>query len=257
LRDNIYTLIFTHDPLVRILEAGTPTQSFPGLLQTCHQIYSEAHPMLLRSLTFVISTAGALDATQRWLEHKNLKDVRSIAVTSFSLLRTFPPGQRCMLWVRDECMPLPPAMRVGPKIYITGSDAPSASHATVPKAMRVLLMLSGLRHLEIGIHVKFHTDAMDKAQRGERHYYDLYSLTAITTLRSLILSCDSRMIARMYREVCKKKEEERSSRQVRLKEVLEDAWGLRSWTEDAFREKGLDVIVRCVWLSAELHLRSV
>ncbi|KAH7090738.1 hypothetical protein FB567DRAFT_590118 [Paraphoma chrysanthemicola] len=256
LRDAIYMFVFTPETLVRILEHHTRTKPFPALLQTCHQIYSEGYPFFLRSITFVISRSDCLEYARRWFEHKNLDDVRTIAMTSLTLFRTFPPGQKCMHWVQNEGFP-PSPVRVGPKMFITGSHAPRATHAAIPKAIRFLLSLSGLQHLEIGIHVKFHTDEVDRAQRRDKHYYDLYSLTAITTLKSLTLICDSRIIARMWRDVCKISEEDRRPSQVKRKEVLDDAWGLRSWMQEAFEEKGLDVEVKCIWSGVELHMHSI
>ncbi|KAF2036197.1 hypothetical protein EK21DRAFT_83901 [Setomelanomma holmii] len=260
LRDAIYMLVFKHDPLIRVFEDGATNRPFPALPQSCHQIYLEAYPILIRSLNFVISAGWRLDATQCWLEHigdNGIKAVRTVAVTVFALLRTFPPGQRCMLWTRDECNPLTPGARIGPKIHITGSDAPRAPFATIPKAMRFLLGLPGLRHIDIGIHVKLPADAVDKLQRGEKHYYDLHSLTAITTLRSVTLHLDNRLLARIWRNILKKKDRERGPTVIRRKEVLEDAWGLRSWLADGFRQKGLNVDVKCVWVPHEVYLHSV
>jgi len=111
-----------------------------------------------------------------------------------------------------------------------------------------------MRHVEIGIPLKL---VVDQPNWQARHYYDLHSLTAVTSLKSVTLYLDTAgsQGGSMYRWMMRRRKEGKIQlHSERVIAVFEEGWGLRTWLEEGFRLRGLTVDVRCVLQNMERYL---
>jgi hypothetical protein len=257
LREEVYALVFTthhtctEDRLVtRIREDATPDRPPPELMLACKQIYYEAQSLFIQFLKFVITDNAGLESLQQWLGRNTggptLNSIRAVAFTSIELFRTTEiTGERRTKWDRDKGMPWRPREE-RTTVYFTGSHNPSSGQATTPMSIQFLQTIPGLQHVEIGINS--YTPCLGYTNQ---QYYNLGSLTTISTLKSVRISLRLGGIRwKLYKSYLKRGDNmRRQDRRVRA--ALDDGMGLRSWLEGMFQEAGSLVDVRCVCYGLE------
>lgn len=137
---------------------------------------------------------------------------------------------------------------MSPTIIFSGSDPSTETLSDAERTLQYLHALPCLQHIEIGLPIKHSPNAGDRAQWREKRYYNLECLTNMVTLKSVIINMSlNGAIRRKLYKSCLKREEEgclRCSDHI-IKAALDDAYGLRSWLQEGFRQKGMDVDVRC------------
>jgi hypothetical protein len=261
LREEIYALVFTtHHTCItthylctekrfkmHIGENGIPDQPPPELMLTCKRLYCEAESQFIMSLKFVVADEAGLEAMQQWLGRKSsnrtAKNIRTIAFTSLKTFRTEHPDERRMRWDKQKGMPWRPLSQ-GTQTYITGSIDPSSGEKIVPTCIQLLQTLPGLQHVEIGITPLI--EGLNSAWSNRHFYYDLDSLTTLSTLISVKVNLRlGGVLWRLYRSYLRKGDIELRRDHCRVKAALDDGFGLRSWLEGRFRETGSLVDVRC------------
>jgi hypothetical protein len=261
LREEIYALVFTtHHTCITthytctdkmfvmyIGRDGIPDQPPPELMLTCKRLYCEAKSQFIRSLKFVVTDEAGLESMQQWLgkraSDRTAKSIRTVAFTSLKMFRTEYPDERRTKWDKQKGMPWRPRSQCT-ETYFTGSTDPLSGERTVPTCIKFLQTLPGLQHVEIGITPL--VEGLNSARSNRQIYYDLNSLTTLSTLKSVKVNLSlGGVLWKLYRSYLKKGEVELRKVHRIVKAALDDGFGLRSWLEGRFRETGSLVDVRC------------
>jgi hypothetical protein len=258
LRDEIYAIVLTSDrstdqSFVRIRANAAYTLVISAFMLTCKQIYEEAQSLFIRSLKFVVQDNVAPDSTQQWLKRSlrthNVRDVRTVVLTSLESFRTANPCERQFILNTQKGMPWMPRQQISPTIIFTDDDFSRDPFFEELNISQFLLALPCLQHVELGLSVKRFPDAEDRAQWGMKHYYNLESLKNIGTLKSVTINMvlNGAIRWKLYKTCVARMEKGCLRRLDRItKSALEDAYGLRSWLKEGFQHRGLEVDVRCI-----------
>jgi hypothetical protein len=264
LREEVYALVFTTSHactednfVIRLREDGTPDRPPPALMLACKQLYCEAQLLFIMSLKFIVTDNAGLESVQRWLGKKGsdrtVKNIRAVAFTSLEMFRTETPTERRMKWDRQKTMP---CRREQTTSYFTGSTDPSFGEETVPEYVHFLQTLPGLQQIELGVKAcEDCKNLFSSTPWNTRYYYDLESLTTLSTLKTVKVNLRLEGIRwQVYGGYLKEKEDELGSECRTIKAVLDDGMGLKSWLGERFRETGslIDVCCFCYGLDTIL-----
>jgi hypothetical protein len=257
LRDEIYAIALSSDhsidqPFVRTCPNTANKLVIPAFMLTCKQIHEEALPLFTRSLKFVIHDDVAPDSMQQWLPNSfpmhNIRDIRTVAFTFLQFFRTVNPCERRFILNTQKGMPWLPRPQTSQTTIFTGNVSCRDPVSDELSPSQFLLALLCLQHVEMPLPVKRVSADENPARWSWRHDYDLESLKGLGKLKSLTINLILDVQRRRLYKDCLKRMENGSLRRMDhiLKSALEDAYGLRSWLEEDFQQKGLIVDVRCI-----------
>ncbi|KAF2829609.1 hypothetical protein CC86DRAFT_402958 [Ophiobolus disseminans] len=206
------------------------------------------HPFLALLHILLESDAASFEATQQWLQSQSspttlLNNIHTVAFLEWDLFRTESPRTSHMKQDRNTGTPFRPLYRIGPTPYICATyDSDS-----LPAPIRFLHTLPNLHHLEICIPLK---PVKDRSLIRVRQFYDMYSLTKITSLESvtLFLGTERCLLGKTHTQLMGMDEERRQKPIYKQMIVAyEDAWGMESRPDKWFRRRKTTVNVRVLF----------